>query len=169
MGVTALTLLVLTSSLARSVEFYPEGIEAVLVGWRWTSFVLFVGAASMVLPTVVFDAAHHPESWWFRVSVAMVLPLSVLLSDGGWLLVPALLLAGAGQQLVLMHAVFTDETRNRCLLGALVWAVCIAAAVAVNQPPSTLALGLVGLVVVSALALDVLRIERARSVPESSL
>ncbi len=169
LGVTALTLLVLTSSLVRSIEFYPEGVEAVLIGWRWTSFVLFLGAASMVLPTVGFDAAHHPEAWWLRVSVIMALPLSVLLSDGGWLIVPALLLAGAGQQLVLMQTMSKDETRNRWLLGAFVWALCIAAALAVNEPLHTLLFGLVGLIVVSALALDLLRIERARSGPESSL
>lgn len=168
LSITALTLLVLTSSLTRSVQFYPEGLDAVLIGWRWTSFALLLGAASMVLPTAGFDAAHHPESWWFRVCVAMVLPFSVLLSDGGWLLIPALLLAGAGQQLVLMKAVLTDETRNRFTIGGLVWALCIAAAVVANEPLRTLALGLVGLGVVSALAWDVLRIERGRRNPESA-
>jgi len=62
----------------------------------------------------------------------------------------------------------TDETRNRFTIGGLVWALCIAAAVVANEPLRTLALGLVGLGVVSALAWDVLRIERGRRNPESA-
>lgn len=169
LGVSALVLMIITSSVVHSVHLYPEGIDAVLIGWRWTSLAFFFGVGAMVLPTVGFDAAHHPEAWWFRVALAMVLPIGVLFSDGGWLLVPGLLFAGAGQQLVVVRAVSVDSTSMRFVAASLAWLLCMVGSAASNTPINALVFALCGLVVTSAVALDVLRIERAQQGREPSV
>ena len=123
----------------------------------------------MVLPTVGFDAAHHPEAWWFRVAFATVLPIGVLFSDGGWLLVPGLLFAGAGQQLVVVRAVSVDLANVRFVGASLAWLLCMVGSAASNNPINALVFALCGLVVTSTVALDVLRVERARQGREPSV
>ena len=165
----ALVLMIITSCVVHSVHLYPEGIDAVLIGWRWTSLAFFFGVGAMVLPTVGFDAAHHPEAWWFRVAFATVLPIGVLFSDGGWLLVPGLLFAGAGQQLVVVRAVSVDSANVRFVGASLAWLLCMVGSAASNNPINALVFALCGLVVTSTVALDVLRVERARQGREPSV
>ena len=99
----------------------------------------------------------------------MVLPIGVLFSDGGWLLVPGLLFAGAGQQLVVVRAVSVDSTSMRFVAASLAWLLCMVGSAASNTPINALVFALCGLVVTSAVALDVLRIERARQGREPSV
>ena len=99
-SLTALILLVITASMADKVSVYGTGTDALFLGWRWMALAMFVGVVSMTLPMAGFDAAHHPEAWWFRAALTLFIPFSVLISDGAWLLFPALMFAGAAQLVV---------------------------------------------------------------------
>ena len=152
-GLTAAVCLLMTVSMAETVHIYGEGFDAFLVGWGWVAALMFVAAAAMILPTVGFDAAHHPEAWWFRGALMMFVPLGVLASDGAWLLLPGVLMAGATYPLV--YAVLINRQpflrQPLLLVAALVWALGFGASFAQTAPVQTLLLSLASLVVVSML------------------
>ena len=113
----------MTGSMAETVHIYGEGFDAYLAGWGgWVAALMFVAAAAMMLPTVGFDAAHHPEAWWFRVGLMMFVPLGALASNGAWLLL-GVLMAGATYPLV--YAVLISRQpflqQPLLLMAALAW------------------------------------------------
>lgn len=152
LGLTVLVSLVLSGSTADAVDVYGEGFDAFITGWRGVAVLMFVGAASMILPTVGFDAAHHPEAWWFRITVMMFLPLGVLVSDAGWLLHPALLLTGGAFPLVYMGLIDgrSSGTEPTFLFGLVCWVVCCFLTIAAAEPVQKLQSSLLALVLVSA-------------------
>lgn len=93
--ITSVVLVSITSTTANAVEVYGTGLDAALTGWRWAALALTAGVMAMALPMVGFDAAHHPEAWWFRMATMLFLPVAALMADGGWLLLPAMLVAGS--------------------------------------------------------------------------
>ena len=114
---------------------------------------MFVAAAAMMLPTVGFDAAHHPEAWWFRVGLMMFVPLGALASNGAWLLLPGVLMAGATYPLV--YAVLISRQpflqQPLLLMAALAWVLGFGASFSRTAPVQPLLLSLACLFVVSML------------------
>lgn len=152
-GLTAAVCLLLTGSTADAVHIYGNGLDAFLVGWRWTAVLMFFAAAAMMLPTVGFDAAHHPEAWWFRSALVMVVPLGVLASDGAWLLLPGVLMAGASYPLVYAVLISRSPPHRQPLLlvAGMVWSLGVGVSFMTAAPERTLMLTLATLVVVSML------------------
>ena len=125
-GAVALTSFFTVSSIADTTHVYGTGVDAQFVGWRWAAFLLFTGVAAMVLPLAGFDAAHHPEAWWFRTGLVMFVPLATLSSSGGWLLLPALLQSGAIYLIVQTFVLGGQHTSRRLpLLAVLLWALLL--------------------------------------------
>ena len=141
-----------SASTADAVHVYGNGVDALITGWRGVALLMFFGAAAMILPTVGFDAAHHPEAWWFRITLMMFLPLGVLVSDAAWLLYPALLMTGAAFPLVYMGLIDgrSPPTQPTFLFGLLCWIVCCFLALTAEDAVHKLQVSLLALVVVSA-------------------
>jgi len=150
MALTAGVSLLLSGSTAGAVHVYPEGTGAYITGWKWVSVLMLFGAVTMLLPTVGFDAAHHPEAWWFRITVMLFLPVGVLASDAAWLLYPSLLLAGATYPLVYMTLIGGPAVRSRpaFLAGLGCWFACALFAVLVSDPGHKLLSSLLAMVLV---------------------
>ena len=150
MALTAGVSLLLSGGTADVVHVYAEGAGAYITGWKWVSVLMLFGAATMLLPTVGFDAAHHPEAWWFRITMLLFLPVGVLASDAVWLLYPSLLLSGAAYPLVYMSLISGPAVRSRppFLAGLGCWFACGLFAVWASDPVHKLFLSLLAMVLV---------------------
>ena len=166
MGLTACISILISGSTADAVHVYDEGLGAFTTGWKWVAILMFFGAATMVLPTVGFDATHHPEAWWFRITVLLFLPLGVLISDAAWLLYPAILLSGATYPLVYIWLIGESSARGQpmFLLGVCGWVVCFFLAFTTGGLVHKLHFSLLSLAIVGAMAGLWLRRERQASV-----
>lgn len=166
MGLTGCIALLISGSTADAVHVHGEGLGAFTTGWKWVAILMFFGAATMVLPTVGFDATHHPEAWWFRITVLFFLPLGVLMSNAAWLLYPAILLSGATYPLVYIWLIGGPSVRSQpmFLLGVCGWVVCFFSAFTTSDAVHKLHFSLLSLVVVGAMAGWWLRRERQASV-----
>ena len=154
MGLTACISILISGSTADAVHVYGEGLGAFTTGWKWVAILMFFGAATMVLPTVGFDATHHPEAWWFRITVLLFLPLGVLISNAAWLLYPAILLSGATYPLVYIWLIGGPSVRGQptFLLGACGWFMCFFLAFTTDDLVHKLHFSLLSLAVVGAMA-----------------
>lgn len=154
LGLTALILPLFSGNTAEAVHVYGEGFGAYIIGWKWVAILMFFAAVSMILPNAGFDAAHHPEAWWYRVTVLMFFPLGVLASDLVWLLFPALLIAGASYPLVYMGLIDGPSARTKppFLIGVCCWVICGGMAFATDDLVSQLLYSLLSLASVSAVA-----------------
>lgn len=156
---TAVTMAVLTAAMADDVSVYGDGKDALLLGWRWMALAMFIGVSSMLLPMAGFDAAHHPEAWWFRVSLTLFIPFGVLASNDAWLLFPALLMAGAAQSTVYLGASIGRITHPIVVLSAAVWMGHLGWSILAASPQQTMGIGLLALVSISLLCWGWLRYE----------
>ena len=95
LGVTALVLLVGVWDVAQLVPVVGDGWVPASVAWRLTAMTMLVGGVLMLLPSVGYDAAHRPESWWFRVGLLVTLCVGSVVSSSMWMLLPSLLVACA--------------------------------------------------------------------------
>lgn len=148
-SLTALILLVITASMADKVSVYGNGTDALFLGWRWMALAMFVGVTSMTLPMAGFDAAHHPEAWWFRAALTLFIPFSVLTSDGAWLLFPALMFAGAAQLVVYLVTSIGRIIHPLVMIATLVLVFHLGWAILTGDPQRTLGISVLALVVVS--------------------
>ena len=166
LGLAVFISIALSASTADAVHVYGNGVDALITGWRGVALLMFFGAAAMILPTVGFDAAHHPEAWWFRITLMMFLPLGVLVSDAAWLLYPALLMTGAAFPLVYMGIIDgqSPPTQPAFLFGLLCWVVCCFLALTVDDTVHKLQVSLLALVLVSAAGVVWLRRDQQVSV-----
>ena len=163
MGLTVALALLITGSTTDAVHLYAQGAGAFVIGWKWVALLVFFGSAAMLLPTVGFDAAHHPEAWWFRATVMMFLPLGVLWSDAAWLLYPAILLAGGTYPLVYMRFIGGQDARTQplFLVGVFAGIAATLAAFGAQNAVDVLRFSLLALVLVSAVGGFWLRRDRA--------
>jgi len=152
MGLTVALALLITGSTTNAVHLYAQGAGAFVIGWKWVALLVFFGSAAMLLPTVGFDAAHHPEAWWFRATVMMFLPLGVLWSDAAWLLYPAILLAGGIYPLVYMRFIGGQDARTQplFLVGVFAGIAATLAAFGAQNAVDVLRFSLLALLLVSA-------------------
>ena len=164
----AVVLFVIASTTAHAVEVYAEGLDAALTGWRWAALALTAGAIAMTLPMVGFDAAHHPEAWWFRMAVMLFLPAAALMADGGWLLLPAMLLAGGVFPVVHLFVMAGASNRTPGFMTTAVLTVGTLM-VATSTPQRSLFLAAGTLVLATGMAAAWYRRERQRSLGESSV
>jgi hypothetical protein len=165
----AIILLVITASMADKVSIYGTGTDALFLGWRWMALAMFVGVASMALPMAGFDAAHHPEAWWFRVALTLFIPLSALTSDGAWLLFPALLFAGAAQLVVYLSASIGRIVHPLVMVSTAVLMVHLAWAILTGDPQRALGISVLALVTVSVLSWAWLRYERGLGLEKTTI
>lgn len=147
----AMVLLFVAGMMADALHIYGEGSEAFIAAWKGVALLLFFGALSMLLPTVGFDAAHHPEAWWFRATLLLGPPLGVLMSDAAWLLYPAVLLAGGSVILVSINLQDRTSMRERrfLLLGMAAWLVCCSLLLTSDNPRHMLQFALLAVASVS--------------------
>ena len=164
----AVVLFVIASTTAHAVEVYGQGLDAALTGWRWAALALTAGAIAMTLPMVGFDAAHHPEAWWFRMAFMLFLPAAALMADGGWLLLPAMLLAGGVFPVVHLFVMAGASNRTPGVMTAAVLTVGTLI-VATSTPQRSLFLAAGILVLATGMAAAWYRRERQRSLGESSV
>ena len=125
--------LMTTWKVTSLVDVYGDGMVAFSTAWRMTASVLLFAGALMFLPSLGYDAAHRPESWWARVAFLLVLTGGSILSESVWLLAPGLLLA-ASLQLHLPWLVerSTEPRWPRCA-GLAWWAVAAVTMVLVTD------------------------------------
>ncbi len=168
-SLTALILLVITASMADKVSVYGTGTDALFLGWRWMALAMFVGVVSMTLPMAGFDAAHHPEAWWFRAALMLFIPFSVLISDGAWLLFPALMFAGAAQLVVYLGTSIGRITHPLVVLVIVVLVFHLGWAILNGDPQRTLGISVLALVVVSILSWAWLRFERGARLEKTTV
>ena len=161
-------LFVIASTTAHAVEVYGEGLDAALTGWRWAALALTAGAIAMTLPMVGFDAAHHPEAWWFRMAIMLFLPTAALMADGGWLLLSAMLLAGGVFPVVHLFVMAGPSHRTPGIMTAAVLTVGTLI-VATSTPQRSLFLAAGTLVLATGMAAAWYRRERQRRLGESSV
>jgi hypothetical protein len=162
-------MVVVTASMADKVSVYGTGTDALFLGWRWMALAMFVGVASMALPMAGFDAAHHPEAWWFRVALTLFIPLSALTSDGAWLLFPALLFAGAAQLVVYLSASIGRIVHPLVMVSTAVLMVHLAWAILTGDPQRALGISVLALVTVSVLSWAWLRYERGLGLEKTTI
>ena len=81
--------------VALQIPVVGDGWVSASVAWRLTATTMLVGGVLMLLPSVGYDAAHRPESWWFRVGVLLTLSVGSAISSFVWILLPSLLLASS--------------------------------------------------------------------------
>lgn len=168
LATTTVVLVSITSATADAVEVYGAGLDAVLTGWRWAAFALTAGAVAMTLPMVGFDAAHHPEAWWFRMATMLFLPVAVLMAEGGWLLMPAMLVAGSVFPVVHLFVMAGASRRIPGILGASLLLLGMLFCV-ISSPEQSLFLAAGSVISTTAFATAWYRRERQRSVVESTV
>ncbi len=93
--VMAFVLFVGARDVALQVPVIGDGWVSASVAWRLMATTMLVGGVLMLLPSVGYDAAHRPESWWFRVGILLTLSVGSAVSSFVWLVLPSLLLASA--------------------------------------------------------------------------
>jgi hypothetical protein len=169
LSLTALLMVVVTASMADKVSVYGAGTDALFLGWRWMALAMFVGVASMTLPMAGFDAAHHPEAWWFRAALMLFIPFSVLTSDGAWLLFPALMFAGAAQLVVYLGTSIGRITHPLVMVATLVLVAHLGWAILAGEPQHTMGISVVALVVVSIISWAWLRFERGPGLEKTTI
>ena len=161
-------LVALTSNTAHQAPAYGTGTDALLTGWRWAALALIVAAGAMILPMAGFDAAHHPEAWWFRAALMMFLPIAALVADGGWLLLPATLVAGGVFPTV--HVFMMADGKHRTVPFVVALGLVIACLlVVVTSPQASLFFAAASTVLISLAGAGWYRRERRNSVGESVL
>tara|TARA_B100000900_G_scaffold355840_1_gene325272 strand:+ start:518 stop:1900 length:1383 start_codon:yes stop_codon:yes gene_type:complete len=158
--ISAVSMVVLTAVMADGVSVYGNGTDALLLGWRWMALAMFVGVSSMILPMAGFDAAHHPEAWWFRISLTLFIPFSVLASNGAWLLFPAIVMAGAAQSTVYLATSIGRITHPVVALSFAVWTGHFVWSIVAENPEQTMGISLFALGFIAVLSLAWLRHER---------
>ena len=162
----AVVLFVIASTTAHAVEVYGKGLDAAMTGWRWAALALTAGAIAMTLPMVGFDAAHHPEAWWFRMATMLFLPAAALIANGGWLLLPAMLVAGGVFPVVHLFVMAGPSRRTPGLFTAALLVVG-ALIVATSTPQQSLFVAAGSLVLTTGMVAAWYRRERQRSHGES--
>jgi len=166
LAIISVVLVSITSITANAVDVYGSGTDAALTGWRWAALALTAGVMGMALPMVGFDAAHHPEAWWFRMAMMLFLPIGVLMADGGWLLLPAMLLAGGVFPVVHLFVMAGPSRRTAGVLAACLllagWLLC-----ATSSPERALFWAAAAAVSTTAYTAAWYRRERQRSPSES--
>ena len=166
LAIISVVLVSITSITANAVDVYGSGTDAALTGWRWAALALTAGVMGMALPMVGFDAAHHPEAWWFRMGMMLFLPIGVLMADGGWLLLPAMLLAGGVFPVVHLFVMAGPSRRTAGVLAACLllagWLLC-----ATSSPERALFWAAAAAVSTTAYTAAWYRRERQRSPSES--
>lgn len=166
LAITGAILVSITSTTANAVDVYGAGVDAALTGWRWAALALTAGVMAMALPMVGFDAAHHPEAWWFRMAMMLFVPVGVLMGDGGWLLLPAMLLAGSVFPVVHLFVMAGPSRRTPGVFTAILllvgWLFC-----ATSSPEQALFWAAASVVSINAFAGAWYRRERRRSPSES--
>jgi len=165
--ITTAVLVSITSATADAVEVYGAGLDAVLTGWRWAVLALTAGVVAMTLPMVGFDAAHHPEAWWFRMAMMLFLPVAVLMADGGWLLMPAMLVAGSVFPVVHLFVMAGASRRTPGVLAASVLLLGMLFCV-ISSPEQSLFLAAGSVISTTAFATAWYRRELQRSAVEST-
>ena len=168
-SLTAICMVVITAAMADKVSVYGTGMDAMLLGWRWMALAMFVGVASMGLPMAGFDAAHHPEAWWFRAALTLFIPLGALISDGAWLLFPALMFAGTAQLLVYLSASIGRLVHPLVLGASGVLLFNLAWAILTEDPQRALGISVFALVLVSILSWSWLRYERGARLEKTTI
>ena len=124
----------------------------------------------MVLPLAGFDAAHHPEAWWFRTGLVMFVPLATLSSSGGWLLLPALLQSGAIYLIVQIFALGGQHTSRRLpLLAGLLWALLLLVMLGLSTSKLKLLVSVVSMACCGAIGFIWFRHERDPAVEKRRL
>ena len=166
LAITSVVLVSITSTTANAVDVYGSGVDAALTGWRWAALALTAGVMAMALPMVGLDAAHHPEAWWFRMVMMLFLPAGVLMADGGWLLLPAMLVAGGVFPVVHLYVMSGPSRRTPSVLTAILllagWFFC-----ATSSPEQALFWAAASVVFITVFAGAWYRRERQRSPSES--
>ena len=166
LAITSVILVSITSATANAVDVYGSGVDAVLTGWRWAALALTAGVMAMALPMVGLDAAHHPEAWWFRMAMMLFLPVGVLMADGGWLLLPAMLLTGGAFPVVHLFVMAGPSRRTPGVFSTILllvgWLFC-----AMSPPEQTLFWAAASVVSINVFAGAWYRRERQRGPLES--
>ena len=165
---TSAVLVVVSSTTANVVDVYGGGTDAILTGWRWAALAITVGVVGMTLPMVGFDAAHHPEAWWFRMAMMLFMPMAVLMADGGWLLVPAMLVAGCVFPVVHLVVMTGGPRQAPALLGAGILSLGLLS-FAMFPPEQSLFMAAASVSLTTLFAAGWYRRERRRSPVESTV
>ena len=166
LAITSVVLVSITSTTANAVDVFGSGVDAALTGWRWAALALTAGVMAMALPMVGLDAAHHPEAWWFRMAMMLFLPAGVLMADGGWLLLPAMLVAGGVFPVVHLFVMAGSSRRTPGVFTTILllvgWFFC-----ATSSPEQALFWAVASVVSINVFAGAWYRRERQRSPSES--